>query len=103
MQFIKSSNKDDSFFLVKNGQQTSINEANTPLISPQTTQFHEHYVRMVRVFVHAHPAVIGINMAIMIGCCIAYLFIDGRELVFALYIPLDILLNLGKIAFYFWQ
>ena len=43
-----------------------------------------------------------IHGVVTVACLIMYFMIDGRELVFALYIPLDILLNLSKVAF-FWH
>ena len=37
---------------------------------------------------------------VVIGCFIAYMIIPGKELIFALYIPLDIFFSLAKTTFY---
>lgn len=42
-----------------------------------------------------------LNGLVTLGCMIAFLLIDGKEYVFAFYIPLDLALNMCKTAF-FW-
>lgn len=42
-----------------------------------------------------------VNCIVTVGCLIAFFFIDGKELLLALYIPLDMAINLSKGAFFF--
>jgi len=59
---------------------------------------------MERVFAMSkYNVVIWIlNGCVCLGSVIAFLMIDGKELVYSLYIPLDVLLNLCKVGFYFY-
>ena len=57
---------------------------------------------MVRTFDMSRWWIWVINGIVTIGCFIAYLFVDGKEIVFAQYIPLDLFLNVMKTAFYFF-
>ena len=63
--------------------------------------FEEHYKEMNRVFDMSFKWVPRFHMLAVIGCLVAYFVIDGAELIYALYIPLDILFSVGKEAF-FW-
>ena len=64
--------------------------------------FHEHYIPMTREFVMNHVWLWAVNSIVCLSCYIAYAFIDGNQITFALYIPFDLLLNLAKGAFYWW-
>lgn len=55
---------------------------------------------MKRAFVHAHWMVLILHAAILISCLIAFLLIDGSEVVYALYIPLDLCLDVATLLFY---
>ena len=63
----------------------------------------EHYVRMHRKFLMTKigKAAWVVNCIVTVGCLIAFFFIDGKELLLALYIPLDMAINLSKGAFFF--
>ena len=55
---------------------------------------------MQRVFDTEHNWLWILNGLTVVACLIAYLVVDGRELVYALYIPLDLLFQIGKAIFY---
>jgi hypothetical protein len=76
-----------------------------PSATMQTISFDDHYKPMERVFVmnKLNVCVWVMNGCICLGSMIAFLMIDGRELVYSLYIPLDFLLNLCKVAFFFYH
>jgi len=61
---------------------------------------NQHYVLMKREFVHAHWLVVILHIVVFISCLIAFFLVDGRELIYAIYIPLDFLLDLGTLVFY---
>ena len=65
--------------------------------------FAEHYVPMKRVFDHSRKYVWAINGIISVACFVAFVFISGKELVYSLYIPLDLILNVCKMAFYWYN
>ena len=68
----------------------------------KTIHFTEHYVPMVRKFAVSHWSIWVLNSIVTVGCFIAFLFIDGSELVLCLYIPLDLFFNICKSAFFFY-
>ena len=43
-----------------------------------------------------------LNLLVTAGCLIAWFIIDGKELVYTFYIPLDIALNISKMIFFFY-
>ena len=57
---------------------------------------------MTRYFSTNWWGIYVINAIVTISCFIAYFLIDGRQLVYTLYIPLDFLFNFGKVSFYLW-
>lgn len=67
----------------------------------KTITFDEHYTRMERTFVIKHRWVWILNICVTLSCFLAFVLLDGKELVFCYYIPLDLCLNLAKSAF-FW-
>lgn len=70
----------------------------------KTISFEDHYVKMDREFMYRpwSKIIFFINAACTIGCFIAYIIIDGKELFLALYIPLDFSLNMSKTAFFYF-
>ena len=68
----------------------------------KTISFGEHYKEMRRVFDRSWPWMWLVHSLIVVGCFAAFIVIPGKELVYALYIPLDLLLSFGRAAF-FWQ
>ena len=99
----KAEDKDDHFV------PTSINEApreKKPTLlaseSIRTIKFDEHYKPRERYFVVKFVAIWYLNLAVSLGAFIAYMFTDGIQLVFALYIPLDVLFNVCKTLFFLW-
>lgn len=67
----------------------------------KTIPFEDHYKEMKRVFDMSCQWIWILHTIVTIGCLVAFLLIDGNEIFYALYIPLDLLLCLGKFAF-FW-
>lgn len=72
----------------------------SPSESMRTIKFEEHYVQMDRQMDMKNTWVWIVNALVTIGCFIAFLMIDGKELVIALYIPLDLFFNIAKGVFY---
>ena len=68
----------------------------------KTISFEDHYKEMRRVFDRSWPWMWLVHSLIVVGCFAAFIVIPGKELVYALYIPLDLLLSFGRAAF-FWQ
>ena len=70
----------------------------------KTISFEDHYVKMDREFAYRPWAkfIFIINGLCTIGCFIAYIIVDGKELFLALYIPLDVALNMAKTLFYYY-
>lgn len=60
-----------------------------------------HYVWMELSFSDDHMWYWWINLVTYIAVLISYLLIDGHEMVFALYLPLDMLMNACKAGFFF--
>lgn len=58
---------------------------------------------MTREFVMKHMGVWILNGAVCLSCYISYFCINGKEITYALYIPLDMLLVGAKAAFYWWH
>ena len=58
---------------------------------------------MKREFVTNYWWVYTLNGMVTLGCFVAFFFIDGKELVYTFYIPLDFALNLSKMAFVFYE
>lgn len=56
---------------------------------------------MKRVFDMSCSWLWVLQVVVTIGSVIAFIVIDGKELVYALYIPLDILFSVAKTSF-FW-
>ena len=43
-----------------------------------------------------------VNVCVYAAITTTYFCIDGHEIIYSMYIPLDILLNLSKACYYFW-
>ena len=56
---------------------------------------------MEKVFVKDWMWTWWINLITYIVVIAFYLFVDGKEMTYAVYLPLDILLNMSKAAYYF--
>lgn len=69
----------------------------------KTIKFEDHYKEMKRRFDISCNWVWIIHSMAVVGCFIAFLIIPGKELVYSLYIPLDILLGLGKASFFWYN
>lgn len=96
--------KDDEFLNAKDQPEPKQADDGTILPSHQikTISFEEHYKEMRRVFDRSWPWMWLVHSLIVVGCFAAFIVIPGKELVYALYIPLDLLLSFGRAAF-FWQ
>lgn len=68
----------------------------------QTISFNDHYVLMERYFVHNHDYIWIFTTLANVGCFIAYLCIQGTELSYSLYIPLDFYFTFSMTAFYWY-
>jgi hypothetical protein len=62
----------------------------------------EHYVWMEMRFNSDRMWVWIVNLIVYIGVIVAYFCIDGHEIVYSLYVPLDIFFNLSKMFLYFY-
>lgn len=60
---------------------------------------------MVRNFIMTKAGTIAwvVNCIVTIACLIVFFLTEGKEVVLAYYIPLDVALNASKAAFFFWQ
>lgn len=66
-------------------------------------EFEQHYKQLDRVVSKAPiPYMYIVNVCITLGCVIAAAIVDGKELILALYIPLDIAITLSKFCFYWF-
>jgi len=65
--------------------------------------FEDHYSDMKREFAMDYWWVYILNSVVSLSCFVAFFFIDGKELVYTFYIPLDFALNLSKTAFFFYE
>ena len=72
-------------------------------IQAKSCRSEDYYQAIEREFNLTHPWVWYIQGITSLVCLIMYIAIDGSELVFALYIPLDILLNASKVAFFWYE
>ena len=63
----------------------------------------EHYVWMEWRFNSERLWLWWLNLAVYIGVITAYFLIDGHEMIYCMYLPLDLLLNLAKAAYYFYH
>ena len=96
--FTKVNEEPEEFQELKLGKRESIAPSNNLKTISET----DHYKDMVRTFDMSRWWIWVINGIVTIACFIAYLLIDGKEIVFAQFIPLDIFLNIMKTAFYFF-
>lgn len=69
----------------------------------KTIKFEDHYKEMKRRFDVSCNWVWIIHSMAVVGCFIAFLIIPGKELVYSLYIPLDVLLGFGKASFFWYN
>ena len=93
--------KDDDFKL--QNKEGKIGDANKNMLASEkvkTIKFEDHYHQMQRVFDTEHSWIWILNGLTVVSCFVAYLVIDGKEIVFALYIPLDLYFQIGKAVFY---
>lgn len=74
----------------------------SPSSSMQTISFSAHYILMDRVFVHNHDFIWIFASLANVACFIAFLCIQGTELAYSLYIPLDFYLTVSMSAFYWY-
>jgi len=65
----------------------------------------EHYAEMDSVFKMTKIGSIAwvINVIVTLVCFIVFFVTDGKELIIAFYIPLDVALNASKAAFFFHE
>ena len=73
-----------------------------PSVNLKTISETEHYKDMVRTFHTERWWIWVINAIVTLGCFIAYMLIDGKEVIYAQFIPLDLFLNCCKMIFYLW-
>ena len=69
----------------------------------KTIAYKDHYVLMTRRFVHEGKMIWYANALVTLGCFIAFWMINGKELVYSFYIPLDFALNASKFSFFWYQ
>ena len=74
-----------------------------PTESLKVISFADHYVPMKRVFDLSRKYVWAVNGVISASCFVAFVLIPGKEVVFSLYIPLDLILNVCKMGFYWFH
>lgn len=60
-----------------------------------------HYVWMEKKFIEERMWTWIINLIAYAAMITSYFLIDGKEMIFCLYLPLDLLFNLCKASFYF--
>jgi len=58
---------------------------------------------MRRVFDRSWPWMWVIHTLVLVGCFAAFIVIEGNELIYALYIPLDLLFSSGRAAFFWYK
>ena len=96
--------KDDNFkFAETNKLVPDAGNSILPSESMQTISFTDHYVPMTRAFSLDHWYIWVLNSTVIIGCLIAFIFVDGKELIYQYYIPLDISLNICKTIFFWYN
>lgn len=61
-----------------------------------------HYIWMEQSFDDSRKWVWIVNIIVYIAVITIYFCVDGHELIYTLYLPLDFLLNLSK-AIYYWS
>ena len=61
-----------------------------------------HYVWMEMRFNSTRMWMWIVNFVVYVGIIVAYFCVDGHELIYNMYVPLDILFNVSKAAFYFY-
>ena len=44
-----------------------------------------------------------LNLAVYVGLITTYFVVDGHEMIYSMYLPLDFLLNCAKAAYYFYH
>ena len=62
-----------------------------------------HYIKLEREFNTDHQWVWYIHALLTASVFIWYCVTSGRELLYALYIPLDILLNVSLVVFFWYE
>jgi len=67
-----------------------------------TVSYKDHYKEMVREFDTDQYWLFVLNFVVAVACFITFLVIDGKELVYSIFIPLDLFLNISKATFYHW-
>ena len=63
----------------------------------------EHYVWMEKRFNSDNMWMWILNLVAYVAVIATYLSLDGQEIIYSMYIPLDILLNFSKAFFYFFS
>ena len=66
----------------------------------------DHYVWMEKVFLRERWWTWILNLITYLAVIIVYFTVDGHEMTYSIYLPLDFLLNVSKAAYYFihyWQ
>lgn len=74
-------------------------------ISATLIRNEDHYIKMTsRLIVTPYAKIAWIvNSIVTVGCLIAFLCIDGKEVICAFYIPLDLAINIAKFGFFLRQ
>ena len=62
-----------------------------------------HYVWMEFVFNGERLWVWWINLAAYVAVVITYFCMPGHEIIYSMYLPLDMLINLSKAVYFFWN
>ena len=62
-----------------------------------------HYVWMEFSFNSDRLWVWWINLAAYVAVVTTYFCVDGHEIIYSMYLPLDMLLNLSKAVYFFWN
>ena len=61
-----------------------------------------HYVWMIQRFNTSRMWVWILNLIVYVGVVITYFLVPGHEIIYSMYIPLDVLLNISKAIYYFY-
>lgn len=91
--------KDDSKPVLKEPEK-SPQEIEQELIA---THGEHHYVWMVQRFNTQRMWVWILNLVVYVAVIITYCLVPGHEIIYSMYIPLDVLLNLSKAIYYFYN
>ena len=98
---INNDEKDDDFQRVEDGK--IIPNPSESFKTGKAIDFDGHYIKMPREFNKSRNWMWYIHGIATVTCFVWWLMVKGEELIFAIYIPLDLLLNVSKVAFFWFE